>query len=58
MWYRYKVKDGLGSIHRGVLQQDNCYKAVRDINTMYSNCNILDCTVITNSDKENNKYEE
>ena len=55
MWYRYKVKDELGSIHRGVLQQDNCYKAMQDINTMYSNCNILDCTKITNSNKENNE---
>ena len=55
MWFRYKVKDELGSIHRGIVQSESCYKAMQDINAMYSNCNILDCTKITNSNKENNE---
>ena len=52
MWYRYKVKDELGSIYRGIVQSESYYKAMQDIYSKYSNCNILDCTKITNSNKE------
>lgn len=55
MWYRYKIKDGLDNIHRGIVQSESCYKAMQDIYSKYSNCNILDCTKITNSNKENNE---